>query len=75
LIEYDQHHITSIDACQGVNSCFFTMVAVDDERHPAPVPALQPVDGDAKRRFREALLRKQLRQELANRFVKIRQDS
>jgi acyl-CoA hydrolase len=54
-----------------VNSCFFTMVAVDDERHPAPVPALQPADGVEKRRFREALLRKQVRQELANRFVQV----
>jgi acyl-CoA hydrolase len=58
-----------------VNSCFFTMVAVDDERRPAPVPALQPADGDEQRRFREALLRKQLRQELANRFVTIREGS
>jgi acyl-CoA hydrolase len=58
-----------------VNSCFFTMVAVDDERHPSPVPALQPADSDGRRRFAEALLRKQLRQELDDRFVKIREES
>ena len=28
-----------------VNSCFFTMVAVDDDRHPVPVPPLQPPHG------------------------------
>jgi acyl-CoA hydrolase len=54
-----------------VNSCFFTMVAVDDERHPASVPTLRPADGVEKRRFQEALLRKQLRQELANRFTQV----
>jgi len=54
-----------------VNSCFFTMVAVDDDRRPVAVPALQPAAGDETRRFQEALLRKQLRQELAQRFKSI----
>jgi acyl-CoA hydrolase len=54
-----------------VNSCFFTMVAVDDERRPVAVPALQPAPGDEARRFQEAVLRKQLRQELAARFRSI----
>ena len=34
-----------------VNSCFFTMVAVDDHRNPTPVPPLQPLTDNAKRRF------------------------
>jgi acyl-CoA hydrolase len=55
-----------------VNSCFFTMVAVDDDRNPVAVPALQPTTPDEKRRFHEAVLRKALRQELADRFVSIR---
>jgi len=54
-----------------VNSCFFTMVAVDDERRPVPVPPLSPTPGDEARRFDEAVLRKQLRQELAARFRSI----
>jgi acyl-CoA hydrolase len=54
-----------------VNSCFFTMVAVDDERRPVAVPALQPATSDEARRFQEAVLRKQLRQELAQRFRSI----
>ena len=29
-------------AARHVNSCFFTMVAVDDERKPVPVPPLRP---------------------------------
>jgi acyl-CoA hydrolase len=52
-----------------VNSCFFTMVAVDDDRCPVAVPALQPTTGDEIRRFQEAVLRKRLRRELAERFA------
>ena len=44
-----------------VNSCFFTMVAVDDHRNPTPVPPLQPLTDHAKRRFEQAVLRKKLR--------------
>jgi uncharacterized protein (TIGR00369 family) len=51
-----------------VNSCFFTMVAVDDDRKPAPVPPLRPFTPDEKRRFEAAKIRKQLRQELEQRF-------
>ncbi len=47
-----------------VNSCFFTMVAVDDERKPTPVPPLQPVTPDERRRHAAAQVRKQLRKEL-----------
>ena len=54
-----------------VNSCFFTMVAVDDERRPVAVPTLQPAPGDETRRFEEAVLRRQLRQELAASFRSI----
>ena len=56
-----------------VNSCFFTMVAVDDERRPVAVPPLQPAPGDEARRWQEAALRKQLRRELAERFRSIKQ--
>ncbi len=46
-----------------VNSCFFTMVAVDDERKPTPVPPLQPRTPDELRRHAAALVRKELRRE------------
>jgi acyl-CoA hydrolase len=55
-----------------VNSCFFTMVAVNDERGPVAVPALQPVTEEAKRRYEQAVLRKKLRQELTSRLDAIK---
>lgn len=50
------------------NSCFFTMVAVDDQAKPTPVTPLAPVTADEIRRFEAAKLRRQLRQELEQRF-------
>ena len=49
------------------NSCFFTMVAMDDERRPAPVPPLVPVTPDEIRRSKAAQVRRQLRQEFEQR--------
>ena len=43
------------------NSCFFTMVAVDDEFHPTPVPKLTPETPDEIRRSRAAEIRRDLR--------------
>ncbi|MCW5667591.1 MAG: acyl-CoA thioesterase [Piscinibacter sp.] len=51
-----------------VNSCFFTMVAVDDDRKPVPVPPLRPFTPDEKRRHAAAQARRQLRQELNQRY-------
>lgn len=51
-----------------VNSCFFTMVAVDDDRKPTPVPPLRPFSPEERRRHAAAELRKQLRQEYRSRF-------
>jgi acyl-CoA hydrolase len=59
-------------AVRHVNSCFFTMVAVDDNRKPAPVPPLLPTTPDEKRRFEQAVLRKNLRNELRSRFKAIK---
>jgi uncharacterized protein (TIGR00369 family) len=49
------------------NSCFFTMVAMDDERQPATVPKLVPVTPDEIRRSKAAQVRRQLRQEFEQR--------
>jgi len=49
-----------------VNSCFFTMVAVDNGK-PAPVPPLRPVTPDEERRHRSALARRESRKQLAAR--------
>lgn len=50
------------------NSCFFTMVAMDDERRPAPVPPLVPATADQQRRHHAARARRELRQEFAQRM-------
>ena len=50
-----------------VNSCFFTMVAVDDERKPVAVTPLRPFSPAEKRRHAAALVRKELRQEFEQR--------
>ena len=55
-----------------VNSCFFTMVAVDDDKKPAAVPPLSPRTEEEKRRWQAALIRKELRRELAQRFAQSR---
>jgi len=55
------------------NSCFFTMVAVDDAGKPAKVPPLKPVSPDERRRYASAQLRRELRQELEQRYQQIRQ--
>ncbi len=54
------------------NSCFFTMVAVDDARKPVAVPPLRPFTPDERRRHASAEMRKQLRQEFAKRFEALR---
>jgi acyl-CoA hydrolase len=59
-------------AMRHANSCFFTMVAVDDERKPAPVPPLRPTTPEEARRHAAALVRKQLRQEFDQRFEALR---
>ena len=56
-------------AVRHVNSCFFTMVGVDDERKPVAVPPLRPFTPDEKRRHAAAEVRRQLRQELAKRYA------
>jgi acyl-CoA hydrolase len=55
-----------------VNSCFFTMVAVDDDRRPVAVPVRQPHNERERRRYEQAVLRKELRQDLENRLKAIK---
>ena len=55
-----------------VNSCFFTMVAVDDERKPVAVPPLAPSTPDEQRRFAAAELRRTVRREMEQRYAALR---
>ena len=48
-----------------VNSCFFTMVAVDENRKPVVVDTLQPATSNEIRRHAAACQRKALRQQEA----------
>lgn len=52
-------------------SCFFTMVAVGEDRKPTAVPPLTPNTPDEVRRFKAAQLRRSLRQELEQKFKAI----
>ena len=45
-------------ATRHVNSCFFTMVAVDDNRKPVMVPTFVPTTPDEIRRNKAALTRR-----------------
>ena len=62
-------------ASRHVNSCFFTMVAVDDERKPVPVPPFRPVSPDERRRHSAANVRKEMRIEQEKRFAALRADA
>lgn len=55
-----------------VNSCFFTMIAVDDDGKPTPVPPLNPQTPDEHRRYAAAEVRRAMRREMEQKFSAIR---
>lgn len=55
------------------NSCFFTMVAVDENGKSCPVPQLEPVTADEKRRCVQAQQRRQIRRELQERYQALKE--
>ena len=52
-----------------VNSCFFTMVALDETGRPTSVPTLRPFTPDERRRQAAAEVRKTMRREMEQRFL------
>jgi acyl-CoA hydrolase len=50
------------------NSCYFTMVALDEHGKAAPVPPLLPSGPEQARRYAQAEQRRQLRHELQARY-------
>jgi len=54
------------------NSCFFTMVAVDDQRKPVAVNPITLGTEVEKRRYAAAEVRKTLRQEFSKKFGKLK---
>ena len=57
------------------NSCYFTMVAVDEHGVPAEVPPLNPGTLEEKQRFVAARLRRELRQEMERRHAEIKRET
>ena len=55
-----------------VNSCFFTMIAVDDDGRPTKVPPLNPQTPDERRRFAAAELRRAMRRDMEHKFAEVR---
>jgi acyl-CoA hydrolase len=55
------------------NTCYFTMVAIDDNGKPTPVPPLTLDDEIEKRRFKEAELMKKLRKDYQAQLQAIKQ--
>ena len=49
------------------NTCYFTMVAVDEQMRPAPIPLIEPKTIEEKRWYRGAELRRTLRREIQTR--------
>ncbi len=43
------------------HTCYFTMVALDENRKPTPVPPLNPQSNECKRRFQDGKVRRELR--------------
>lgn len=54
------------------NSCFFTMVAVDDQRRPIGISPIKPSNEVEVRRYAAAEVRKKLRQEFTQQFAELR---
>ena len=57
---------------RNTNSCYFTMVAVDADRKPTPVPPLVPGNEEERHRYAAAEQRKALRQQLEKQHVEIK---
>ena len=53
-------------------SCYITMVALDDQGRPIPVPPLPIETGEDRRRFEQAQLRRSFRQEIQERNRQIK---
>ena len=56
-------------ASRHANSCFFTMVAVNEDGRPVQIPPRVPATADERRRFEAAKTRRELRRELEARYV------
>jgi acyl-CoA hydrolase len=59
--------------CRHVLTCYFTMVAVDEQGKPCRVPQVPIMNTEQRRRWMGAQLRRDLRREIEQRSLEIRQ--
>ena len=57
------------------NSCFFTMVAMGDDGRPVAVPTRETPTEEERRRFEQGHQRREIRQELEQRYRALRTDA
>ena len=57
------------------NSCFFTMVAMGDDGRPVAVPTRETPTEEERRRFEQGRQRREIRQELEQRYRALRTDA
>lgn len=62
-------------SCRHTNSCYFTMVAVDDDGKSTPVEAVVLDSPDDRRRYEGAKRRREFRREIQRRNEEIREGS
>ena len=46
---------------KNTNVCYFTMISVDEDGRPIPVPKLEPETEDERRRYNDAIARREAR--------------
>ncbi|MEK9137309.1 MAG: hotdog domain-containing protein, partial [Bacteroidota bacterium] len=54
-------HVLAENVMRRANNAYLTFVAIDDQGKPVPVPPIVPETEDEKRRYEEALVRRELR--------------
>jgi acyl-CoA hydrolase len=54
-------HGNASNPTRHANTAYLTFVAIDEAGHPVPVPPLQPGTAEEKRRYEQALLRRESR--------------
>jgi acyl-CoA hydrolase len=62
-------------SCRHTNSCYFTMVAIDDNGKPVPVDPVVLDSLEDRRRYEGAKRRREFRREIQQRNEQIREDS
>lgn len=60
-------------SCRHTNSCYFTMVAIDDDGNPVPVPPVVLDSPEDRRRHEGAKRRREFRREIQQRNEEIRE--